>query len=182
MSRSAVPYPAHSRASGNPGPGWTAIVVALDPRLRGDEQRMLPLHLHLSYSLVKQPSVIARIVCRGPGEACRLPLWKCEGDGAPSGATISPTPCGVDVPFAKARSPRGAPSAAFLSPGPRFRVQTAAEGHLIRAAFAALRPHPCSHLRQPVLVPADGCPGPPDPAVTSRSGGRRIPLRLQDRL
>jgi hypothetical protein len=171
----------------------TAIVVALDPRLRGDERRMLPLHLHLSYSLVKQPSVIARIVCRGPGEAC-LPLSPstggagettpatCEGDGAPSGATISPTPCGVDVPFAKARSPRGAPSAAFLSPGPRFRVQTAAEGHLIRAAFAALRPHPCSHSRQPVLVPADGCPGPPDPAVTSRSGGRRIPLRLQDRL
>src|SRR5260221_1829275 len=39
-----------------------------------------------------------------------------RGNGAPCGATSGPTPCGVDVPC-EARSPHGAPPAAFLSAG-----------------------------------------------------------------
>ena len=73
-------------------------------------------------------------------------------------------------------------TAAFLSPAPCFRgAQTAASRGPGRLPPPVVAPA-SSHRRQPVLVPADDWPRPPGPAVTSRSGGRRILLRLQDRL
>ena len=72
-----------------------------------------------------------------PGRPVFLPFrpLQRQGNGAPCGATSSPTPRGVDVPLRQARSPHGAPSRLFC---PRDRAS--GRGHLIQAAFAALHP------------------------------------------
>jgi hypothetical protein len=84
------------------------------------------------------------------------------------------------------RSPRGAPSAAISVPGAVASGRDAGApfwGSLIRAASAALRSRARPALKgQPVLVPADGWPGPPGSGVTSPARGRRTLLRLRLRL
>jgi hypothetical protein len=116
-----------------------------------------------------------------PGRPVFIPL-RCEGDGAPGGATISPTPCGA------ARALRGHVRHPALHRRlfcPRRHTSVGRKPRMIRSPGRLPPPvvaPASSHRRQPVIVPADDWPRPPGPAVTSRRGGRRILLRLQDRL
>jgi len=78
-------------------------------------------------------------------------------------------------------APLGAPHAAFLSLAPCFRAATGPEpgprsGQLPPPFVAAAS----SHLRQPVVMPADDWPGPPECGVTSPARGRRIQLHHRD--
>jgi hypothetical protein len=67
----------------------------------------------------------------------------------------------------------------LCTPGPCFRPL---DGGLFalpsRAAFAAPRPCPSSHSRQPHVVGADGYPGRPGRMLARHPRGRRTPLRL----
>jgi hypothetical protein len=75
--------------------------------------------------------------------------------------------------------------AAFLSPAPHFGWggPQGPFGPATGAASAARRrPIAQPTEGQPVLVPTGDWPGPPDPAVTSRSGGRRHPAPPSERL
>src|SRR5258708_32464815 len=81
--------------------------------------RLLRMRSEIVDSIVKQPEPTLRHPYslsrpRGGLSSFRPPALR--GNGAPCGATSGPTPCGVDVPF-EARSPHGAPPAAFLSAG-----------------------------------------------------------------
>ena len=117
-----------------------------------------------------------------------------EGSGAPSGASTSPRQrkqvyavCATRLhlearrALGEGRTPPGAPLAAFLSPGPCFRPL---DGELFalpsRAAFAAPRPCPSSHSRQPHVVGADGYPGPPGRMLAKHPRGRRTRLHHID--
>ena len=129
----------------------------------------------------KQPSAIARILC---GAGCAVvpfrPPRTSRGDGAPQGASIQLTPCGVRV-LGEGRAPRGAPSRLFCPRGRNFRAWTGGlrpprSGQLsppfIRAAS--------SHQRQSLIVGTDGDPRPPGSGVTSPARRRRTWLHLQD--
>jgi hypothetical protein len=118
------------------------------------------------------------------------PSLKTRGGGAPKGATTGPRrgcprrPRQAQTSLRSLRklesaagaSPSGAPPAAFLSPGPCFRVR---DGGLLPSRSGRLSPAfvrtASSHSRQPVLVPADGYPRPPGTGVTS-PGSRRRPF------
>ena len=131
------------------------------------------------------PSTIARILCRGPGQArlglVPLPVGQrgMERRAAqPSVQRLAALPR-----LARARIATRRSIAAFLSPAPCFREAQRRQTSLRPGRLPPPVVAPASsHRRQPVLVPADDWPRPPGPAVTSRSGGRRILLRLQDRL
>jgi hypothetical protein len=127
---------------------WTQAwprCIAPAPVLRG-RQRWLSRRTRpeLVDSIVKQPISNSRFQTANapppvffigaPGKPTFRPLQR-QGNGAPCGATSSPTPRGVDVPLRQARSPHGAPSRLFC---PRDRAS--GRGHLIQAAFAALHP------------------------------------------
>ena len=77
--------------------------------------------------------------------ALRIPPHeKARGGGAPKGAPQLPFRLTATAgrAFKAGASPSDAPPAAFLSPGPCFRVRDGGLFALfIRAAFAALRPH-----------------------------------------
>ncbi len=108
----------------------------------------------------------------------------CEGRGAPRGATTyRPRLRRGMRPVCGRTRPAALHVTAFLSPAPCFRAAKLRATDPHRGGFR----HPLiaassSHQRQPVLVPADDWPGPPDPAVTSRSGGRRHPAPSSRRL
>ena len=86
-----------------------------------------------------------------------------------------------DTPCDRCVSPLGAPLRRFLSPGPCFR---ALGGELFAlpsgAAFAAPRPCPSSHQRQPHVVGADGYPRPPGDVRAKHIRGRRASLHSHD--
>src|SRR6266702_5106223 len=70
---------------------------------------------------------------------------------------------------------------AFFCPRDRTSVCATEDGvPLHPAAFASLRPHPSSHSRRPVVVPADGSPRPPECKVTSPARRRRIRPHLRN--
>jgi len=141
----------------------------------------------LTDSLFKQPSQgsAARILCRGPGQA-RLglaPLPFSQRGMERRAAQPSVQRLAALPRLARARIATRRSIAAFLSPAPCFRGAQRRQTSLRPGWLPPPVVTPSSsHRRQPVLVPADDWPRPPGPAVTSRSGGRRILLRLQDRL
>ena len=138
----------------------------------------------LARDLVRKPvptfrghahSSAARILCRAPGS----PVFPCpsslsrnvRGDGAPIGAAISY----VHAFFSKAWRLSARHTRRFLSLAPCFRAATGPEpdprsGQLPPPFVAAAS----SHRRQPVVMPADGWPGPPGDGVTNPARGRRI--------
>jgi len=119
--------------------------------------------MRLSNSRSSQRSA-ARILCRGAGYAVVLsrPPATCRGDGAPSGATILPALRRARA-LRSARSPLGAPRAAISVPG--AVTSRRGTGRSSRPGSGRLPPPfvpaTSSHSRRPVLVPADGWPGPP---------------------
>ena len=149
-------------------------------------------------SIVKHPSFAARIP---KGRACAPVLFErrrvrrnlsrlapgtsfapghCRGDGAPSGATISPTPGGVGA-LCEARSPLGAPSRLFCPRGRNFRARTGPEpgprSGQLSPPFVRAASSPCG---QSLLVGTDGGPGPPGSGVTSPARRRRTWLRRRN--
>ena len=110
-----------------------------------------------------------------------------EGSGAPAGAGVCEAPGGqpargtsCDRPLPSLRSEgRRLPALhvrRFLSPWAVLPGETASS---IRTASGAVATapsssHSCSHRRRPVVMPADGWPGPPGGRVTSSTRGRRI--------
>ena len=86
-------------------------------------------------------------------------------------------------PWRRVRAPRRSIAAIFCPRRRSFRAGQ--EGAPLRApltgaASAALRSRCVQPFRQSLLVGTDGSPGPPDPAVTSRSSGRRALLHRRD--
>ena len=128
---------------------------------------------------------IARILYRGPGQARlgSVPLPFGQRGMERRAAQPSVQRLAALPRLARARIAPRRSIAAFLSPAPCFRGAQRRQTSLRPGRLPPPVVAPASsHRRQPVLVPADDWPRPPGPAVTSRSGGRRILLRLQDRL
>jgi hypothetical protein len=124
---------------------------------------------HRPYSLRRR---VRRNFSRlAPGIAC-VPLQN-RGDGAPRGASIQLTPCGVRV-LGEGRAPLGAPSRLFCPRGRNFRART---GGLRPPRSGQLSPPfvraASSHSRRSPLVGTDGDPGPPGDGVTSPARRRR---------
>ncbi len=71
--------------------------------------------------------------------------------------------------------------AAFLFPGPCFRVLGTGIVPVIRPAFASLHPHPSSRKRQSPVVGPDGYPGPPESVLARHVRGRHTLSHLQRR-
>ena len=118
---------------------------------------------------------IARILCRGPGQARlgSVPLPFGRGGWSAARRNHQSNALRRGRALRGHGSPRGAPSAAFLSPAPCFRGAQRRQTSLRPGRLPPPVGAPASsHRRQPVLVPADDWPRPPGPAVTSRSGGR----------
>ena len=125
-----------------------------------------------------------RRVRRSPNSNSRLPI---EGSGAPVGAGACEAPGGqpargtsCDRPLPSLRSEgRRLPALhvrRFLSPWAVLPGETTSS---IRTASGAVATapsssHSCSHRRRPVVMPADGWPGPPGGRVTSPARERRI--------
>ena len=128
--------------------------------------RLISFHDVKQRSLLRSRGAIAR-----PGWSLSLRVHPKRGvGGAPTGALVLlsrvrgatyPHPAGCGASHDAGRSPLGAPPWRF-SAGGRASISGIASGSVQRAP------------RSQVVMPGGRCPGPPEPAVTSR--GRRTPL------
>src|SRR6185437_4080681 len=133
---------------------------------------------------------IARILVSAPGRPSHAPE-KIEGSGAPGNAEACEASwtAGAAARDACEASPlplRSGKGASRRSTGGDFgsRARASGWGPTHQRRLSGRLPPPfsptaSSHSRQPVIVPADGCPRPPECEVTSLARGRRILLHLR---
>ena len=130
----------------------------------------------------KQPSIIARIVCRGPGQArlpsLRLSPRQSEGDGAPRGATIC-SKCPRSLSRSRGAA-RRATQTSLRRPGLFAGVFLTAPGRAFRGRPKLGRPPSAKLLAGGPYWPPGGAPAPPGCVLARHARGRRIRLHHQD--
>jgi hypothetical protein len=146
-----APSPLFFAARGTPysEPRCGGAFVPPATKCRGEERRVTPF----------------QSAPRKQGVAVCVPYLRFEARARPGEDALRPAAllCGDFGPWRRA-SGRDAGGAASRAPYP---------GGFRRPSF----PRTSSHQRQPVLVPADGWPGPPGSGGTSPARGRRARLR-----
>ena len=139
-------------------------------------QRALGICVGISPTQGAEPCIIARILCRGPGQA-RLPSLslfprQSEGDGVPRGATIcSKCPRSLSWPRGAARR---ATQTSLRSLGLFAGVFLPAPGRAFRGRPKHGQPPSAKLLAGGPYWPPGGAPAPPGCVLARHARGRRI--------
>jgi hypothetical protein len=145
-----------------------------DDALKMPRAQAFPIQLSNSPAFALSQRSAARILCRGAGDAC-LSLSSPNSRGWSAERRVRTFPCRAS---AKKRGRLSALHGGFAS---RHLAETQAPGPRFSGTGLSPKSQSASSSRRGRSAPRAG-PGPPGCGVTNPGRGRRIPLRLQDRL